>query len=517
MKSLITKRQLLFVILVLLCGINPIYADTSKELYVSNGNLSDLLPERERFKITDLTLSGKLNSSDLEVIRQMGGCYKSDGSRYNGHLRYLDLSNAEFVGDGTFEICYGDGNTITTSQLNYGSGDMLFMCMKSLHTIKLPNYMEKVGGGLFLGCNSLTSVTLPKSLNSWSSLSWYSNFYQTDNLTSILIDDSNPYYSSDGSALFDKYKTKMFFAVNSLREYAIPSSVSEISENAFGLCRHLKTLVLPLRLKRENVCADIFLDCDSLYSISVDEKNPYLCSDGSALYNKDKSELVFVCHTVRKMSIPSSVTKIGDYAFYHCTNLTSIELPSGVTSLGYDAFNGCTNLSSLTLPFGVKEINSSAFEGCKSLTSVTLPSGVERVYYDAFKNCESLRSITLPSDLKQIGTDAFKGCTGLTSIYAFMEKPCTIQETTFDNETIINATLYVPKGSLLDYWDDNQWKKFMNIEEFDATSIGSLNTNANDVQEVSRYSDNGQRLNTPAKGLNIVKYNNGTVKKIMVK
>ena len=98
-----------------------------------------------------------------------------------------------------------------------------------------------------------------------------------------------------------------------------------------------------------------------------------------------------------------------------------------------------------------------------------------------------------------------------------MEKPCTIEETTFDNETKINATLYVPKGSLLDYWNDNQWKKFMNIEEFDVTSIGSLNTNANDVQEVSRYSDNGQRLNTPAKGLNIVKYNNGTVKKIMVK
>ena len=123
----------------------------------------------------------------------------------------------------------------------------------------------------------------------------------------------------------------------------------------------------------------------------------------------------------------------------------------------------------------------------------------------------------MPSDLKQIEGDAFKGCNGLTSIYAFMKKPCEIQETTFDNETKINATLSVPKGSLLNYWDDNQWKKFMNIEEFDATSIGSLNTNANDVQEVSRYSDNGQRLNTPAKGLNIVKYNDGTVKKIMVK
>ena len=576
MKSLITKRQLLFVILVLLCGINPIYADTSKELYVSPGQLNSLLPEGERFKITDLTLSGQLDIRDLEVIRQMGGCHKSADSRYNGHLRYLDLSNAEFVGDGTFEF-YGD-NFIVTSQLNDGSGNYLFSDMKSLHTIKLPNSLEIMGGSLFVGCDSLTSVTLPKSLKNYG----YYSFPADDNLTSILIDDSNPYYSSDGSALFGKYKTKMLFAVKSLREYAIPSSVSEISDNAFYFCRHLKTLVLPLRLKSVN--GSHFSDCDSLYSISVDEKNPYLCSDGSALYNKDKSELIFVCRTVRKMSIPSSVTKIGNYAFFNCRNLTSIELPSGVTKIGDDAFSCCTNLSSLTLPSGVKEIGSAAFHGCKSLTSVTLPSGVKIgdsafgyctnlssltlpsgvkigdsafVYCTnlssltlpsdvkeiglaafcgcksltsvtlpsgvkdvapfTFYDCESLRSINLPSDLKYISEGAFEGCTGLTSIYAFMEKPCKIEETTFDNETKINATLYVPKGSLLDYWDDNQWKKFMNIEEFDVTSIGSLNTNVNDVQEVSRYSDNGQRLNTPAKGLNIVKYNNGTVKKIMIK
>lgn len=513
MKSLITKRQLLFVILVLLCGINPIYADTSKKLYVNCGNLSDLLPERERFKITDLTLSGSLDVSDLEVIRQMGGCRESYESRYNGHLRYLDLSNAEFVRGGTFET-YAD-DYFRTSDLNDGSGDYLFSDMKSLHTIKLPNSLETMGEYLFVGCESLTSVTLPKSLKTLPDWTFSSCFNKNDNLTSILIDDSNPYYSSDGSALFDKYKTKMFFAVKSLREYAIPSSVSEIIQEAFYNCRHLKTLVLPLRLKSVN--GSHFSNCDSLYSISVDEKNPYLCSDGSALYNKDKSELVFVCHTVRKMSIPSSVTKIGGYAFYGCTNLTSIELPSGVTEIGDYAFYNCTDLSSLKLPSGVNWIGSYAFSGCKSLTSVTLPSGVKDVGPLTFYGCESLRSINLPSDLEYISGEAFKNCTGLTSIYAFMEKPCEIKETSFDNETIINATLYVPKGSLLDYWDDNQWKKFMNIEEFDVTSIGSLNTNSNDVQEVSRYSDNGQRLNTPAKGLNIVKYNNGTVKKIMVK
>ena len=169
MKNLITKRQLLFVILVLLCGINPIYADTSKKLYVSGGNLSSLLPETERFKITDLTLSGELNIDDLEVIRQMGRCYKSNGSRYDGHLRYLDLSNAKFVGNGTLKD--SDGNI--TLQLNYGRGNYLFEGMKPLHTIKLPNSMEEMGSSLFRGCDSLTSVTLPKSLKSMS-LNFYS-------------------------------------------------------------------------------------------------------------------------------------------------------------------------------------------------------------------------------------------------------------------------------------------------------------------------------------------------------
>ena len=407
MKSLITKRQLLFVILVLLCGINPIYADTSKELYVSPGNLSSLLPEGERFEITDLTLSGRLDISDLEVIRQMGGCQKSGYSRYNGHLRYLDLSNAEFVGYGTIEIrC---DNHIITSELNGGSGDYLFCEMKSLHTIKLPNSLEIMGKCLFKYCDSLTSVTLPKSLKTLPDWTLISSFEENDNLTSILIDDSNPYYSSDGSALFDKYKTKMFFAVKSLREYAIPSSVSEIRERAFYNCRHLKTLVLPLRLKGENV-AERFQDCDSLYSISVDEKNPYLCSDGSVLYNKDKSELVFVCHTVRKMSIPSSVTKIGYSAFSKCTNLTSIELPSGVTSLGNSAFRGCTNLTSIELPSGVTEIGLNTFGNCTNLTSIELPSGVTEIGYANFDGCTNLSSITLPSNLKYIGTDAFEGC-----------------------------------------------------------------------------------------------------------
>lgn len=219
MKSLITKRQLLFVILVLLCGINPIYADTSKKLYVNCGNLSDLLPERERFKITDLTLSGQLDIRDLEVIRQMGGCRESYESRYNGHLRYLDLSNAEFVSGGTFGT-YAD-DYFRTSDLNDGSGDYLFSDMKSLHTIKLPNSMEIMGQYLFVGCESLTSVTLPKSLKTLPDRT----FYNCTNLTSIEL--------PSGVTEIGDYA---FYNCTNLSSLTLPSGVKEIGFSAFQRC-----------------------------------------------------------------------------------------------------------------------------------------------------------------------------------------------------------------------------------------------------------------------------------------
>ena len=78
-----------------------------------------------------------------------------------------------------------------------------------------------------------------------------------------------------------------------------------------------------------------------------------------------------------------------------------------------------------------------------------------------------------------------------------------------------NCTLYVPQGTETDYFLANVWGEFINIVEFDATGIDKTTTST-DVEEVSRYSLNGQRLVGPTKGLNIVKYSDGSVKKVAV-
>ena len=211
---------------------------------------------------------------------------------------------------------------------------------------------------------------------------------------------------------------------------------------------------------------------------------------------------------------PTSNDKIGDNAFCDCSGLTSLTLPSGVTEIGNAAFEGFSGLASLTLPSGVTKIGYSAFLRCSGLTSLTLPSGVTEIGNAAFEGCSGLTSLTLPSGVAKIGDYAFHGCSGLTSIYVYAEKLPNMGNDVFEGCDAKKCTVYVLKGTYDDYWL-SEFGYFENIVEFDPTGINNVIT-SNDAKELSRYSLNGQRLSAPSKGLNIVKYSDGSVKKVVV-
>ena len=156
-----------------------------------------------------------------------------------------------------------------------------------------------------------------------------------------------------------------------------------------------------------------------------------------------------------------------------------------------------------------------AFYGCSGLTSLTLPSGVTKIGGAAFFCCYGLISLTIPSSVTAIGSEAFKHCSGLTSIYVYMEKLPETGSNLFLGCDEKNCTVYVPKGTGDAYFRSAEFGYFYNIVEFDATGIDKVATSTN-AKEVSRYSANGQRLSAPAKGLNIVKYSDGSVKKVVV-
>ena len=160
------------------------------------------------------------------------------------------------------------------------------------------------------------------------------------------------------------------------------------------------------------------------------------------------------------------------------------------------------------------ELGSRAFYNCSGLTSLSLPSGITSIGWEAFSGCSGLTSLSFPSGITSIGGYAFSGCSGLTSIYVYAEKLPNMESDVFDGCDAKKCTVYVPKGTYDDYWL-SEFGYFENIVEFDPTGINNVIT-SNDTKELSRYSLNGQRLSAPTKGLNIVKYSDGSVKKVVV-
>lgn len=125
--------------------------------------------------------------------------------------------------------------------------------------------------------------------------------------------------------------------------------------------------------------------------------------------------------------------------------------------------------------------------------------------------------MSFSKNLTEIGGSAFEGCKELTSVTAEMKIPAKIEETTFDTETVSVATLYVPQGCIEKYENADYWRYFQVIKEI-GTQTGIDSATASDAaKEVARYGINGQLLNGQAKGLNIVKYSDGTIKRVMVK
>ena len=160
-------------------------------------------------------------------------------------------------------------------------------------------------------------------------------------------------------------------------------------------------------------------------------------------------------------------------------------------------------------------IGENAFRDCGSLTSVNIPSSVTYIGGAAFFGCSSLTSVNIPSSVTVIGGGAFYGCKGLKSIYVFAEDLPNIANGAFKGCDSKNCTVYVPKGTYVAYWL-SEFGYFENIFEFDATSIHNTLITP-ETQEIARFAVNGQRLTAPIKGINLVKYSDGTVKKEFVK
>lgn len=91
-----------------------------------------------------------------------------------------------------------------------------------------------------------------------------------------------------------------------------------------------------------------------------------------------------------QISIPSTTTEIGDYAFYDCSSLTQIELPPKVASIGNFAFCGCSSLKQIIIPSSVTSIGDWAFLACSALSKLSIQSSIQNVGLNAFFGCPTM-------------------------------------------------------------------------------------------------------------------------------
>lgn len=117
---------------------------------------------------------------------------------------------------------------------------------------------------------------------------------------------------------------------------------------------------------------------------------------------------------LQNITIPDSVTFIGDLAFYNCKALQSITIPDSVISIGDNAFNNCTALTSATIGNSVTSIGDNAFYYCSALTSVSIGNSVTSIGVSAFSSCDALTNVTIPDSVTSIDSWAFSDCSALT-------------------------------------------------------------------------------------------------------
>ncbi len=397
-------------------------------------------------------------------------------------------------------------------------------------------------------------------------------------LDSIHVSTDNPVYSSVGGVLYTKdYKKLLYFSRKygtnyTQRIHVIPICCEEIAEGGIPKMTDEMgngTIICPRPLSEI---------CSGTVGVRVEELShfPIVIGDSiRALWSREAQ--CFDLHSyntqIKDIIIPSTLTSygitlpvktVGKYKLDECYDFydffyynkwgyggfqmgwisdTEVErgffksfdaetavIAENIEEL-YNVFNGASNLQSVQLPQSLKILGWQTFGACKKLTTIKLPSQLERIDNYAFINCVKLEQIVIPASVSIIGPGAFMNCSELHDIYCLGQTPPMIIEPGKDpsqisdvpfkqlfgstSPTPSSCTLHIPAGTLETYRSAWVWKEFENIvEDADASSINSIVPVS--ASPIANYDISGRKTSGHS-GLNIVHYDDGTVRKVIIK
>ena len=430
------------------------------------------------------------------------------------------IASSAFSSAAMEKVTFEDGIAITSL------GGSAFNSCKNLKEITIPVTVTLIGSSCFASCSSLEKVTFETNADG------YMNMQKID------------------SGVFQK---------TAIKEIYMPETTSEtmqIGNNAFQYCRDLEKVTLNGQVTAIN---QVFTGCPSLKTMVISETNKVLELDKDAISITSGSTIEFVfghlANTVDRQDfdkftlqsgvlmikdgveeinmrafaqqtditavyIPSTVKKIGNYAFYNCTNLTDVVFyntrsESSFTEIGEMAFRYCKKLKSINLPSTTKTISRNAFEGCASLEEITIPASVNHsaiatgqnafakctslhtvnfeenavltaLATSMFEGCTALKNITIPETVKTVGGSLFKGCTSLeeihlpskiTSLPASLFSGCTSLKTvTADGAiTAVNGSVFLECGALTSLGFSLEKVTTVGASAFKLSGIESIN------------------------------------------
>ena len=361
--------------------------------------------------LTDLTISYSL--SQIQILREtFSDCVS---------LRNVTIpGSVTAVADRAFYGCLNLSSVWLSSGVQQ-LGAAVFQNCYSLSSVTLSSTLTSIGKQAFMGCANLPSISIASQVTSIGSQA----FSGCSSLSSITVHAANTQYSSLDGVLFNKSQTQLL-AVPARKsgDLTVPWGVSSISFDAFLGCSELASITLP-----PTVSGSVYLqDCTGL----VDVVMPTTASPSFPYTPPSMLGVLRYTHNVKagamtvagyerlsgqtfSLTIPGSIygnptTDIADYAAWG--GLTNVSIPASVTNIGNYAFDN-TPLKTAAIASG--NIGTGAFRYCSKLTNVNLGSGVTSIGVNAFLGT-GLTNISIPAGVTKIGTDSFVYCASLTAI-----------------------------------------------------------------------------------------------------
>ncbi len=250
---------------------------------------------------------------------------------------------------------------------------------------KIPDNVTSIATYAISFCDELSSIQIPASVTNIED----SAFYQCGGVMYIEVVEENPVYDSRNNcnAIIKTASNELVLGCNNTK---IPSGITSIKDYALFNCKNLSSIEIPTSVS--NIGEYAFKGCSGLNSIIVSKDNPVYDSrnDCNAIIKTRDNDLIVGCNNTK---IPTSVTKIGDSAFYECSQLNSVEMAS-VNKIGNSAFSGCTGLTDIKFSDRLWVIGNMAFYNCNKLKHIEIPSSVDNIGRYVFYYCSGLIDIT---------------------------------------------------------------------------------------------------------------------------